>query len=560
MSELDWLVLGGTLMFIVVYGVLKTRGSQNIEGYLRGDNSMKWGTIGLSVMATQASAITFLSTPGQAYESGMAFVQNYFGLPLAIILIAAVFIPIYYRLKVFTAYEYLEKRFDYKTRLLGASLFLVQRGLAAGITIYAPSIILATALGWPLSYTILVVGILVIIYTVSGGTKAVSLTQKYQMGVIMLGMVAAFFLIIQKLPSDLGFSGALQLAGTMGKTEAVDFSLDFSKRYTFWSGITGGLFLALSYFGTDQSQVSRYLTGTSVAESRMGLIFNAILKIPMQFFILLVGVMVFVFYQFVQPPVFFKQQELEIAKESAYKEEIEGFEARYAQVFEARKEAIEGWMEQPHEANRQAVQEKQREGESIRKELKVFLQDKELVKEVKDSDYVFITFIMNYLPQGIIGLLLAVILSAAMSSTSSELNALASTTVVDFYKRWYRTEASDAHFVNVSKFFTAAWGGVAILFAFMAQLAENLIEMVNIVGSLFYGTILGIFLVAFFTKNIRGNAVFIAALIAESVVIGLYVAGLYGAFELGYLWYNAIGCLLVMALAQVFQWIRPARI
>jgi solute:Na+ symporter, SSS family len=556
MSELDWLVLGGTLLFIVVYGVWKTRGSTNIEGYLLGDNSMKWGTIGLSVMATQASAITFLSTPGQAYESGMGFVQNYFGLPLAIIIIAAVFIPIYYRLKVFTAYEYLEKRFDYKTRLLGAGLFLIQRGLAAGITIYAPSIILATALGWQLSYTILVVGILVIVYTVSGGTKAVSLTQKYQMGIIMLGMFAAFFLILYNLPQEVGFSNALHLAGIMGKTEAVDFSFDFSKRYTFWSGITGGLFLALSYFGTDQSQVARYLSGKSVAESRMGLIFNALLKIPMQFFILLVGVMVFVFYQFVQPPVFFKQQELETAKSTQYQSEIEDFEARHAVQFTQKKEAILEWMQAPPSEKNlgmETLKQHHQASDALRADLKAFLKEKDLVAEVKDSDYVFITFIMNYLPQGIIGLLLAVILSAAMSSTSSELNALASTTVVDFYKRWFQKEGSESHYLWISKLLTAGWGAIAISFAFMAQLAENLIEMVNIIGSIFYGTILGIFLVAFFMKKVRGNAVFVAAIIAEAAVITLYLMGVYGWFELGYLWFNAIGCALVMGLALLFE-------
>lgn len=555
MSSIDWIVLLGTLLFIVVYGVWKTRGSKNIEQYLRGDNTMKWGTIGLSVMATQASAITFLSTPGQAYESGMAFVQNYFGLPIAIIIISAVFIPIYYKLKVYTAYEFLENRFDLKTRLFGAFLFLVQRGLAAGITIYAPAIILSTILGWNLSLTILVTGILVVIYTVSGGTKAVSITQKYQMGVIMCGMFIAFFMIIDHLPDYLSFGNAVHIAGKMGKLEVVDFSLDPEKRYTIWTGLTGGLFLALSYFGTDQSQVQRYISGKSVTESRLGLIFNAILKIPMQFFILFVGVMVFVFYQFVQPPVFFKQMELERIYASEYKEEARQLEQSYSENFETKRAHLKQLVtaiEQEHPEQVAELTAKVQEGNAksrlIRDNLKSLLTTNNIEAETKDSDYVFLTFIMNYLPKGVVGLLLAVIFSAAMSSTSGELNALGSTSSVDFYKRLFKKEGSEKHYVIASKVLTACWGLVAISFALFASLVENLIEAVNILGSIFYGTILGIFLVAFFIRFVKGHAVFIAAVLAELIVIYSFYT-----FEISYLWYNAIGCALVVVIAILLQ-------
>ncbi|MEX2336101.1 MAG: sodium:solute symporter [Fulvivirga sp.] len=555
MSLIDWIVLLGTLLFIVVYGVWKSRGSKNINSYLRGDNTMKWGTIGLSVMATQASAITFLSTPGQAYESGMAFVQNYFGLPIAIIIISAVFIPIYYKLKVYTAYEFLENRFDLKTRILGAFLFLVQRGLAAGITIYAPAIILSTMLGWDLSLTILITGILVVIYTVSGGTTAVSITQKYQMAVIMGGMFIAFFMIIDHLPDYLSFSNAIHIAGKMGKLEAVDFSLDPEKRYTIWTGLTGGLFLALSYFGTDQSQVQRYISGKSVTESRLGLIFNAILKIPMQFFILFVGVMVFVFYQFVQPPVFFKQAEMEHLYTTEYKDEARQLEDAYTENFETKRDQLKDLVkamdqEQPTKiaALTAKVQASDAEGKLIRSDLKGLLKEQNTETETNDSDYVFLTFIMNYLPKGIVGLLLAVIFSAAMSSTSGELNALGSTTSVDFYKRLVTKEASERHYLIASKLLTAFWGIVAISFALFASLVENLIEAVNILGSIFYGTILGIFLVAFFIKFVKGHAVFIAAVLAELIVIYSFYT-----FEISYLWYNAIGCALVVVIAMILQ-------
>ncbi len=569
MNNLDLLVLGGTLLFIVGYGVWKTRGQKNIHGYLLGDNSLKWGTIGLSVMATQASAITFLSTPGQAYESGMGFVQNYFGLPLALIIVSAVFIPIFYRLKVYTAYEYLERRFDMRTRFLGAFLFLIQRGLAAGITIYAPSIILSQILGYDLTVMIVVTGVLVIIYTVSGGTRAVSITQKQQMAVIMGGMFVAFFIIIGHINHHVSFGGALKIAGALDKLEAVNLRLDFSERYTLWSGLTGGFFLALSYFGTDQSQVQRYLGGKNVTESRMGLMFNAILKIPMQFFILFVGVMVYVFFLFQGSPVHFKETSLDKLKNSAYAGELAGLEQDYRALEVARSDLAQAYASGGHPAVKRQLQRADEQLQTLRVQVKQLILKVDPDAELKDADFVFITFIVNYLPHGLIGLLIAVILSAAMSSTSSELNALASTTSVDFYKRLVRTEGSDRHYLISSQLFTFLWGTLAIFFALLAKNSENLIEAVNIIGSLFYGTILGIFLVAFFLKQVRGGPVFWAAILAELVVIGLYFLGLYEVvfsvagrsvdFSIGYLWYNVIGTGITVFLALIFEIVSSRR-
>lgn len=557
MTVLDYFVLGGTLLFIVAYGTYKTRKSKNIEGYLLGDKNMKWATIGLSVMATQASAITFLSTPGQAYESGMAFVQNYLGLPFALIVVSAVFIPIYYKLKVYTAYEYLEKRFDLKSRMLAAFLFLVQRGLAAGITIYAPAIVLSSVLGWNLSGTIIVVGILVIIYTVSGGTKAVSLTQKWQMGVILIGMAVAFGTIVHNLPSEVGFLDGLQLAGKMGKTEAIDFSFDWDKRYTFWSGITGGFFLALSYFGTDQSQVQRYLGGSSVRESRMGLMFNAILKIPMQFFILLTGVMVFVFYQFQPHDVLFDTTSLELVESTEYKGELEDIRTAHYEIHAQKKEAVLQLLEEQRNGTEESTLIAQENLNVLksqafekRDEAKALVEQAFPKNTQKDSDYVFISYILNFMPSGLVGLLLAVIISAAMSSTASELNALGSTTSVDFYKRLIKKDGDDKHYLLMSKVLTALWGVLAVGFALYADLFENLIEAVNILGSLFYGTILGIFLTAFSLKKVRGNAVFFAAVLTQASILLLYR---FQSENISYLYFNVIGCAMVMLLAFIFS-------
>ena len=551
MNSFDLVVLVGTLLFIVAYGVWKTRGQRNIEGYLLGDNSMKWSTIGLSVMATQASAITFLSTPGQAYESGMGFVQNYFGLPIALIVVSAVFIPIYYKLRVYTAYQFLENRFDMKTRFLGAFLFLIQRGLAVGITIYAPSIILSTILGWNLTITILITGLLVIIYTVSGGTKAVSITQKQQMMVIMSGMFVAFFMIIGYVQDHVSFGEAVQIAGTLEKLNAVDWSFDFEKRYTIWWGLLGGFFLSLSYFGTDQSQVQRYLGGRNASESRVGLMFNAILKIPMQFFILFVGVMVYVFYIFNQAPIHFKEASLEVVRNSENASELVVLENRYDQLLDERITAVKAFSNDEL-GGKERLQEVDASIVGVRGEVKDLIGKTDSSITTKDSDYVFLTFIITYLPHGLVGLLIAVILSAAMSSTSSELNALASTTSVDFYKRLYKKDGSERHYLITSKVFTFGWGVLAILFAVLAKNSENLIEAVNIIGSLFYGTVLGIFLVAFFFKYVKGSAVFYAAILAEiMVLIAFFLPD--EIFNISYLLYNAIGAVLVIVLSLLFQ-------
>ena len=553
MEQLDWIILIGTLLFIVSYGAWKTRGSKNVTDYIKGGSEAKWWTIGLSVMATQASAITFLSTPGQAFHSGMGFVQFYFGLPIAMIVISLVFIPIYHRLKVFTAYEYLESRFDLKTRSLAAILFLIQRGLAAGITIFAPAIILSAVLGWDLTTLNIIIGILVIIYTVSGGTKAVSVTQKHQMAVIFAGMFVAFYLIVSYLPADITFSKALKIAGASGKMEVLDFSFNLDNRYTFWSGIIGGSFLALSYFGTDQSQVQRYLSGKSVKEMQLGLIFNGLLKVPMQFFILLVGVLVFVFYQFNASPLNFNPAANEVVNKSVYASAYKILENKHLEL--ENQKSIANLKYGNNLANNDLKEEIQRlnlldkENRDNAKELikKANISENEEV-ESNDKDYVFIHFILNNLPRGLIGLLLAVILSAAMSSTASELNALAGTTAIDLYKRNVTSEKTDKHYVNASKWFTLAWGVIAILVASFANLFDNLIQLVNIIGSIFYGNVLGIFLLAFFIKYVKSNAVFIAALITQVIVI----VGWYYDW-MPYLWLNLFGCALVMGLAILLQ-------
>ncbi|MFQ3214740.1 MAG: SSS family solute:Na+ symporter [Marivirga sp.] len=555
MSSLDWIVLFGTLILIVGYGVYKTKGSKDIEGYLKGDNSLKWWSIGLSIMATQASAITFLSTPGQAYQDGMGFIQFYFGLPIAMIIISIWILPIYYKLKVYTAYEYLEKRFDLKTRVLGAILFLIQRGLAAGITIYAPAIILSTILGWPLIYTTLIIGILVIVYTVIGGTKAVSQTQKHQMMVMMGGMVVAGILIIRMLPAEVGFSEAVDIAGHLGKLDIIDTTVDPDNRYTLWSGLFGGLFVALSYFGTDQSQVARYLGGKSLTESRLGLMFNGLLKIPMQFVILFIGAMVFVFYQFNQPPLFFNQAAVdEVKANSIGKIAYEETELAYEEVFLLKKEKVHRLAASDNEEEINALKADidilERKGDNLREDAKKLISSTNEELETNDTDYVFISFVMKYLPSGIVGLLLAVIFSAAMSSTASELNALASTSIIDVYKRNINKNASPTHYLVASKMATFIWGAIAIGFALFAGLLDNLIQAVNILGSIFYGTILGIFLTGFFLKKIKGQAVFMTALLAQAVVLYFYFFS-----DVAYLWFNVIGCAIVMVFSSLVQYL-----
>ena len=545
MELLDWIVLSATLSFIVIFGAYKTRKNTSVQDYIKGGNDTKWWTIGLSVMATQASAITFLSTPGQAFHSGMGFVQFYFGLPIAMVIICLVFIPIYHKLKVYTAYEYLEGRFDLKTRTLAAILFLVQRGLAAGITIFAPAIILSAVLGWDLVTLNIIIGVLVIIYTVTGGTKAVNVTQKQQMIIIFFGMLVAFYMIVDQLPQDISFSNALDIAGASGKLEVLDFSFDLSNRYTVWTGFLGGTFLMLSYFGTDQSQVQRYLSGKSVRESQLGLLFNGLLKVPMQFFILLVGVMVFVFYQFNSAPLNFNPKAQEAVLNSEYAEEYKGLVAAYRQIEDDKKTLVLDGVQESDKALIKALEVK---SVAIKEEAKVIITKADDSVETNDKDYVFIHFILNNLPRGLIGLLLAVILSAAMSSTASELNALASTSVIDLYKRNVKEEKTDEHYVRISKWFTLGWGLIAILFASFAYLVDNLIQLVNIIGSIFYGNVLGIFLLAFFIKFVKGNAVFIAALITQVIIIGVYFMD-----WLPYLWLNLLGCVLVMSIAILLQ-------
>lgn len=559
LHAVDWIILSITLIFIVAYGTYVTRKNDNVTDYIKGGSDSKWWTIGLSVMATQASAITFLSAPGQAFHSGMGFVQFYFGLPIAMVIICVVFIPIYHKLKVYTAYEFLEGRFDLKTRSLAAILFLVQRGLAAGITIFAPAIILSAVLGWDLLTLNIIIGFLVIIYTVSGGTKAVNVTQKQQMIIIFIGMLIAFTMIMSQLPTNITFTKALEIAGASGKMEVLDFSFDLSNRYTIWTGVLGGTFLMLSYFGTDQSQVQRYLSGKSVRESQLGLIFNGLLKVPMQFFILLIGVMVFVFYQFNASPLNFNPTANEAVANSKFVAGYKALEDEHV-IIENDKRLLfsDGFQ----------AEEKERILELNAKDLALKLAAKEIINKVdeksldkiesNDKDYVFIHFILNNLPRGLIGLLLAVILSAAMSSTASELNALASTTAIDLYKRNVKGNKSEEHFVKASKWFTLVWGLIAISVACVANLFENLIELVNIIGSIFYGNVLGIFLLAFFFKKVSGNAVFTSALITQVLVCLIFYFGIY-TFEsqgldpiISYLWLNFIGCILVSFFSLLF--------
>lgn len=562
MSSLDWFILIGTLLTIVGYGVWKTRGSKDLSSFLKGNNDAKWWGIGISIMATQASAITFLSTPGQAYTDGMRFLQFYLGLPIAMVILCITFVPIFYRLKVYTAYEYLESRFDLKTRTLAALLFLVQRGLAAGITIYAPAIILSTLLHWNLTLTNIFIGVLVIIYTVSGGTKAVTQTQKQQMAVMMGGMILAGILVLNMLPEQIGLIDAMTIAGKMGKMNLINFEFDLDDRYNFWTGTTAALFLFLSYFGTDQSQVQRYLTGKSLSESRLGLIMNGLLKVPMQFIILFIGVLVFVFYQYNTPPVFFNKVELEQLKKSEYKMSVIELEDRFSTLHEEKKRAIDIMISnQSKKVNDEILDQKildfEDEMMEVREDVKALVKSNNPTAEINDKDYIFMSYVMDYLPHGIIGLLFAVMFSAAMSSTASELNALASTTTVDLYKRSMVKNKTDYHYLKSSKYFTFLWGVLAITFATTASLFENLIQAVNLLGSLFYGTILGIFIVAFYFKKIQANAVFYAAIFAEIIVIVIHYFNTLENppvwLKMGYLWYNLVGCSLVVIFGFLLQ-------
>ncbi len=539
MSALDWIVLFGTLLAIVGYGTWKTRGIKNVGTYLRGGEDSRWYTIGLSIMATQASAITFLSTPGQGFEDGLGFVQFYFGVPIAMVILSATIVPIYYRTRVLTAYEYLEQRFDLKTRQLTAAIFLLQRGLGTGISIYAPAIIVSAVLGWPTFITTIAIGLVVIAYTVSGGTRAVNQTQQLQMAVMLGGMALAVVVIVQQLPVP--FTDAVRVAGALGKLKAVDYSARLDTRYTFWSGITGGTFVALAYFGTDQSQVQRYLSGESLAQSRLGMLMNGLLKVPMQLLILSVGVFVFVFFQFNPSPVFWNRPALEKARPA-----IAPLEQQHAQLFEQKQALLQRF--QAGEPVQRELYELETKDRAIRAEARKVVQKSDPLANTKDSDYVFLDFVMTRFPPGLVGLLLAVIFCAAMSATASAMNALGTTTMVDFYKRSMNPKVDDARALALSKRFTAVWGLIAIAFALVASRLDNLIQAVNILGSIFYGPMLGVFLVGFFLKKVRGTPVFWAVLVAQALVIAVFIAS-----DIGFLWYNVIGCAAVVVLALLFN-------
>jgi solute:Na+ symporter, SSS family len=550
MSILDWIVLIGFLLFVLVYGIWKTRGKKNIQEYLLANRSTPWYTVTLSIMATQASAITFLSTPGQAYVDGMRFVQFYLGLPIAMIILSITVVPIFHRLNVYTAYEYLEQRFDLKNRILGSVLFLIQRGMAAGFTILAPALIISILLGWDIQLTILSIGGIVILYTTSGGTDAVNKTHLLQMIIITFGMFSTFFMIMHYLPNDISFLDATHIAGKMGKLNAITFDFDWNDRYNIWTGLIGGTFLALSYFGTDQSQVQRYLSGKSIAQSRMGLLANGIIKIPMQFSILFLGTMVFVFYQFITPPLFFNSVELEKVKNSNYSAEYSNIKNQFDEIHKIKRNQLREMLDAENSENENVNTISEKINNSVAQEKKLKSEVTSLIKKVdssadtNDINYIFLSFVINYLPAGLIGLILASIFSASMSSTSAELNALASTSVIDIYKRLIKSDGSDRHYVFVSKLTTVFWGFYAIGFAMFANKLGSLIEAVNILGSLFYGTILGIFLIAFYFKKVNGTATFYSAIIAETIVILIYFFT-----SIPYLWYNVIGCLVLIAIA-----------
>ena len=555
MNLIDWIVLVGSLSSIALYGMWKGRGNKDMKGYLLSDNDMKWHTVAFSIMATQASAITFLSTPGQAYIDGMRFVQFYLGLPIAMVVLSVTAVPLYYKLKVYTAYEYLETHFDLKTRALAAFLFLIQRGLAAGLTIYAPSIILSVLLGWNIYWTNLFIGGIVIVYTATGGSRAVGWTQFQQMIIILLGMFAAFFMIIHLLPDHVSFFDSVKVAGKLGKLNAIDFSFSPDNKYNIWSGIIGGFFLQMSYFGTDQSQVQRYLTGESVKQSRLGLLFNGIVKVPMQFGILFIGAMLFVFYQFVAPPLFFNPVETQKVKTSVHAEQYNNLEDQFHQLFVEKKDKLNNMVQAMDSKNETEVASLQKDINStndkiknLRTEAADLIAKNDPLADTNDTNYIFLSFVLKYLPAGLIGLVLAAIFAASMSSTASEINSLASTTIVDVYKRMIKKEASDRHYLIASKLATVLWGLFAIAFAAFVSQLGTLIEAVNILGSLFYGTILGIFLMAFYFKKVGATPTFLAAIIAEIVVICCFFFT-----GISFLWYNLIGCLLVILLAHIID-------
>jgi Na+/proline symporter len=561
-NALDYVVLIGTVVGIAVYGVWYTRRTRTLNSFLRGRGNARWFGIGLSVMATQASAVTFLSTPGQGYASGLGFVQIYFGMPIALVIIAAVFVPIYRRLNVFTAYEYLGKRFDQKTRLLGTAIFLLQRGLGAGITLFAPALVLSSVMGWRLDATIICSGVVVIVYTAFGGSDAVSITQKQQIAVIFAGMIAAMGVLWSKLPDSLTLTDTLTLAGGFDKLTAVNYSFDPKNRYTFWSGVLGATFLMLAYFGADQSQVQRYLGGASARESRLGLMFNALFKIPMQLFILSLGVLLFVFYQFERPPVYFNQVAWKARAEKGERNKLNLLESQFNAAHDEQRQHLDNWMNARHSqdsereaAARDAALAAQKRLGGLRAQAAEIVDPE---KRTSDSDYVFITFILNYLPHGLIGLLIATFFAAALSAKAAELNALASTTTVDVYRHIFHPYATDEQCLRMSTIFTILWGLISMAFALSVGLAENLIQAVNIVGSIFYPIMLGLFLVGFFLSWVGATAAFFGALAAQALIIALYQLGkIDSRFDISYLWYNLIGSAACMAFSALLQLALP---
>ena len=561
MSTIDWIVLTATLASIVAFGLYKSRATNDLQSYLLAGRSMSWYAVAFSIMATQASAITFTSTPGQAFADGMRFVQYYFGLPIAMVIISITVVPLYRTLNVYTAYEYLEHRFDLKTRTLTSVIFLIQRGLGAGMTIFAPSLIFSVMLGWDVRITSAAIGGAIILYTTTGGVKAVSWTHVQQLTIVMLGMVAAFITAVVLLPSDISFTDAITVAGGLGRMNIVDFSFDWNNRYTFWSGLIGGLFVALAYFGTDQSQVQRYLTGASVRQSRIGLMFNGLAKVPMQFFILLIGVMVFVFYQFTVPPVFFNPVETQKVRASVYGAAFSEAEKEYADAHRAKAAAVRSYLAAKESgkpdglaAAEQSLAGADVRSTAIRSRAIGILRAADPGADINDTNYIFLTFILHYLPVGLIGLLLACVLAASMSSGSGELSALATTTVIDVYRRHFRPDATDRQALRVSRIAMAGWGAYGVFFSQFASHLGSLIEAVNIMGSLFYGTMLGIFAIAFYLKWIGGTATFFAAFAGEAVVLGFFALT-----DISWLWYNVIGCGVVVCAAILLQGVLPSR-
>jgi Na+/proline symporter len=555
MRPLDWILLSSFLAFVAAYGVWKTRGKKDIQGYFLANRSTPWYAITVSIMATQATAITFLSTPGQAYVDGMRFVQFYFGLPIAMVILSITAVPIYHKLKVYTAYEFLEQRFDLKNRALGSILFLIQRGLAAGFTILAPALIISVILGWDFRLTIFMTGGLVIIYTAAGGTEAVTKTHLFQLTIVTVGMGAALFMVFHRLPPDISFSSAVHVAGKLGKLNVINFGFNWKDRYNFWSGLIGGGFLALSYFGTDQSQVQRYLSGRSIAQSRLGLLANGVFKVPMQFIILFIGAMVFVFYQFVTPPLFFNPVESANIRDSSFGQAYSKLETDFNRLNGEKQDqirkmlaAIEARNDADVDSALQKIRRVRESEAGVRQEAIKLIKKRNPLAETNDTNYIFLSFVTRFLPAGLVGLIMAAILSASMSSSSAELNALASVTVIDIYKRLCKRNASDRHYLLVSKLATVFWGLYAISFAQFANHLGSLIEAVNIMGSLFYGTILGIFLIAFYFKNVRGHATFFAAIITELTVLACYFFT-----EIPYLWFTVIGCVILISLANILN-------